>query len=159
MLSPKSSEAVLNPMSPLSAKNETSDNRRIFPSPLSVDSQISVKRNHKPSFSENEGHKRQLSPHSSNVNFFFAENTKLDPIASSLLKKEEPQKCTGTSPKASASSPLQFIQSPSGVEARDRLKTMIADVNAQEKKVNSRISCLIKDVKSFLEENDRVRGK
>lgn len=54
--------------------------------------------------------------------------------------------------------PHKSMQSPAS-PFRVTLKTMIADANVQEVKVNTRISGLIKDVTDFLAENDRVRTK
>ncbi len=49
-----------------------------------------------------------------------------------------------------------MIQPP---PSRERFKAMVANAKASDKRVNSRISSLIKDVTDFLAENDRMKNE
>ncbi len=50
-------------------------------------------------------------------------------------------------------------ESPESYEAREALSTMILDANADEEQMNIRVNGMIADIKSFLQENDKVQKR
>eukprot|EP00984_Skeletonema_dohrnii_P004054 scaffold1397_cov124-Skeletonema_dohrnii-CCMP3373.AAC.5 len=59
----------------------------------------------------------------------------------------------------SPTAPAVARDEPEAYEARETLSTMILEANADEEEMNTRVNGMIADIKSFLQENDKVQER